>query len=49
MSNSTGWIIAVVVLLLVIAGGAFFWLQYNASPNTSGAQIETNLPLGGNR
>jgi hypothetical protein len=48
MSNSTGWIVAVIILLAVIAVGAFVWTQNNSSKGT-GAKIETVLPIGGGR
>ncbi len=45
MSNSMGWIIAIVILLGVIVGGAYLWMENNSK--NAGAKIETTLPLGG--
>jgi hypothetical protein len=45
MSNSIGWVIAIVILLGVIIGGTYLWMQNNS--NKTGATVQTILPLGG--
>jgi len=45
--NSAGWAVAVIVLLVVIAGGFFWYTRYYKAPAQPGANIQVNLPAGG--
>lgn len=46
--SSSGWAIAVIILLVVIAGVAFWYMRSRgAAPAGGGANIQVNLPTGG--
>lgn len=46
--SSAGWAVAVIVLLVVIAGIAFWYMRYHRAPiQGGGANIQVNLPTGG--
>jgi hypothetical protein len=50
-SDSSGWVVAVIVLLAVIVGGFLWWTRYGRAPaapvQNDAANIEVTVPIPG--
>ena len=43
-SDSSGWVVSVILLLAIIGGGAFAWMRYHRGGVQQGPTINVTIP-----